>query len=204
MILNRHLQKTRLRADRKYHDNIVRSIYDSPGCLGIPGLKSENIIWKAADYHYMHGTGHKNLGKYEVCPGPDLVFLFTGESLNFLVLEVKGSILGRSHVEAEHQLTRAEAYFRGFWKAVLVNQAKKDLLTKLGEFPYMDVFLSVAEIARENLQPDYNVLPHRMGIYLGKVSGSAAGYRVTFAPDSVNGPPGPALEASAISHGKAG
>ena len=55
----------------------------------------------------MHGRGHKKKEKYEIFPAPDLVFFYQANGFNFLVVEVKGSILGRSHVEAERQLNRA-------------------------------------------------------------------------------------------------
>lgn len=129
---------------------------------------------------YARGRPQKT-GKYEVFAAPDLVFFYLADSFNFLILEVKGNLLGKSHVEADHQLDRGESYFRGFWKAVLVNQLKPALLNRLGEFPYIDVFLSLAEVTREYLTPDYIVMPYKTGIYLGKVSGSRTTDRVYFA-----------------------
>ncbi len=171
---NREIQKVRLIADRRFHDRIVADIFENPGCLDTGGLNADTLIWKACEYHYMHGAGHKNNGKYEVFAAPDLVFFYLTDSFNFLILEVKGNILGKSHVEADHQLERGESYFRGFWKAVLVNQVKPALLSELGEFPYTGVFLSLAEVIRESLTYDYTIMPHKTGIYLGKVSGSRA------------------------------
>ncbi len=93
-----------------------------PLALNIEGLDSATLIRKAREYRYMHGMVHKKKGKYELFPAPDLVFFYQTSGFNFLVLEVKGNILGRSHVEAERQLNRAQSYFRGFWEAVIVNQ----------------------------------------------------------------------------------
>ena len=117
---NHQTQKVRQKADRKFHDRIVRDIFENPACLNIDGLDSDAMIWKACEYHYMHGTQHKNEGKYEVFPAPDLVFFYVAHGFNFQVLEVKGTILGKSHLEVERQLDRVESYFRGFWKACLL------------------------------------------------------------------------------------
>ncbi|MFC1940263.1 hypothetical protein ACFLXO_06225 [Chloroflexota bacterium] len=171
-MVNQEIQRVRRRADRKFHDSIVRDILENPGCLGIEGLGPDTLIWKACEYRYMHGRGHKKEGKYEFSAGPDLVFFYydyEASSLNFLVLEVKGSILGKSHLEAECQLNRAESYFKGFWKAVIVNKLKPALLKRIEEFPYTDVFLSLAEVTREPLVPVYMVMSYKTDIYLGKV-----------------------------------
>ncbi len=181
MVVNREIQKVRRKADRKSHDGIVKHIFENPGYLNIEGLGSDTLVWKAREYHYMHGRGHKKEGKYEVFPGPDLVFFYyQGNGFNFLVLEVKGNILGRSHVEAERQLNRAESYFRGFWKAIIVNQVEPVLFSRLEEFPCPDVFLSLAEVTREPLVPVYTIMPYKTGIYLGKVRGSRSANRVHF------------------------
>ncbi|MFC1940747.1 hypothetical protein ACFLXO_08750 [Chloroflexota bacterium] len=170
MVANQEIQRVRRRADRKFHDGIVKYVFENPDYLDIEGLSSDTVIWKAREYRYMHGRGHKEKGKYEIFPAPDLVFLYyQANGLNFLVLEVKGSILGKSHIEAERQLNRAESYFRGFWKAVIVNQVKPALLNRLEEFLYTDVFLSLAEVTREPLIPEYMVMPYKTGIYLGKM-----------------------------------
>ena len=171
-MINRDLQKVRLKSDRKFHDGIVKYIFENPASLNIEGLDSDTLIWKALEYHYMHGRGHKKEGQYELLPAPDLVFFYQANGFNFLVLEVKGNILGRSHLDAERQLNRAESYFKGFWKAVIVNQVKPALLNRLEAFPCTDVLLSLAEVTREPLAPVYAVMPYKTGIYLGKVRGS--------------------------------
>ena len=180
MVVNRKIQGSRLKADRKFHDGVVKHIFENPGSLNIEGLGPDTLIWKACEYHYMHGRGRKKKGEYEVFPGPDLAFFYQANSFNFLVLEVKGNILGRSHMEAERQLNRAESYFRGFWKAVIVNQVKPVLFNVLGEFPCTDVLLSLAELTRELLVPVYTIMPYKTGIYLGKVMGSYSRNSVHF------------------------
>ncbi|MFC1966905.1 hypothetical protein ACFLWI_08230 [Chloroflexota bacterium] len=180
-MVNRELQKVRLKSDRKFHDGIVKYIFDNPASLNIEGLDSDTLIWKALEYHYMHGRGHKKEGQYELLPAPDLVFFYAASGFHFLVLEVKGNILGRSHVDAERQLSRAESYFRGFWKAVIVNQVKPVLLNRLDEFPFTDVLLSLAEVTKESLVPVYTVMPYKTGIYLGKARGSYNTNHVHFA-----------------------
>ena len=172
MVVNREIQRVRLKSDRKFHDGIVRDIFENPASLNIEGLGYDTLIWKACEYHYMHGRGHRKKGKYELFAAPDLVFFYEASGFNFLVLEVKGNILGRSHVEAERQLNRAESYFRGFWKAVIVNQVKPALFNRLEEFPFTDVLLSLAEVTREPLVPVYMVMPYKTDIYLGKVGAS--------------------------------
>ncbi len=180
-MVNREIQGVRLRADRKFHDGIAKFIFENPASLNIEGLDSDTLVWKACEYRYMHGRGHKKEGKYELFPAPDLVFFFyRANSFNFLVLEVKGNILGRSHVEAERQLNRAESYFRGFWKAVIVNQVKPALLSRLENFPSTDVFLSLAEVTRELLVPVYTIMPYKTGIYLGKARASRSTNRIYF------------------------
>lgn len=178
---NRQLQNVRQKADRKYHDHIVKELFESPGSLNIGGLNSHAVIWKARDYHYMHGRGHKSEGKYEVFSGPDLVFFYSANSFHFLVTEVKGTLLGRSHLAADDQLDRAESYFRGFWRSVTVDQVKPALLTRLREFPYIDVFLSLAQVTGDRPGREPSVFPYRSGIYLGKVRGSRSTYCVYFA-----------------------
>ena len=178
---NRELQAARLRADQRFHDHIVQRLFDNPGSLNIRGLSSDTVIWKACDYHYMHGRGHRAEGKYEVFPGPDLVFFYADDGLHFLVMEVKGNLLGKSYLEAEDQLGRAEHYFRGFWKGVIVNQAKPALLTRFREFPYLDVFLSLAEVTGDGLGTEPVVFPFSGdNIFLGKVRGSRSTSRVFF------------------------
>ena len=135
MVVNQEIQRVRLKSDRKFHDGIVRDIFENPASLNIEGLGSDTLIWKALEYHYLHGRGHQNKGKYELLSAPDLVFFYQANGFHFLVLEVKGNLLGKSHVDAERQLNRAESYFRGFWKAVIVNQVKPVLFHTVGKFP---------------------------------------------------------------------
>jgi len=183
MGVNRTIQKVRLKADRRYHDSLVRDLFDDPGLLHVEGLVPESTIWKTSEYHFMHGTTHKEEGRYEVFPASDLVFFYAAGSLNFLVVEVKGNLLGKSHVDAVRQLDRALSYFTGFWKAVIVNEVKPSLLNRLGEFSYKDVFLSLAEVTREHLTPEYVLIPYHTGLYLGKMMGSPGSYRVHFADE---------------------
>ncbi|MBM2825769.1 MAG: hypothetical protein HW402_1433, partial [Dehalococcoidales bacterium] len=95
-------------------------------------------------------------------------------------------LLGRSHVEAVHQFDRAISYFSGFWKAVIVNEIKPSLLDRLGEFPYQDVLLSLAEATKESLAPQYMLIPYQTDLYLGKVMGSLSTYRVHFTDERGN------------------
>jgi len=132
-VVNRELQKVRLKSDRKFHDRVVWDIFINPASLNIDGLDSDTLIWKAEEYRYMHGRNHSSEGKYEIFPAPDLVFFYKADNFHFLVLEVKGNVLGKSHLDAERQLNRAESYFRGFWKAVIINQVKPMLLSKIPE-----------------------------------------------------------------------
>ncbi|MFC1966888.1 hypothetical protein ACFLWI_08140 [Chloroflexota bacterium] len=175
------MQIVRLKSDRKFHDGIVKYIFENPALLDIEGLGTDTLIWKASEYHYMHGRDHKKKGKYEVFSAPDLVFFYRAKGFNFLVVEAKGNLLGRSHVDAERQLNRAESYFRGFWKAVIVNQVKPVLLNTVEEFSCTDVFLSLAEVTREPLAPVYTMIPYKTNIYLGKVRGTPSTNRVYFA-----------------------
>jgi hypothetical protein len=181
MVVNHQIQKTRLQADRKFHDSIVRDIFEDPVCLNIEGLDSDSIIWKVTEYHYMHGPGHMEEGRYELFPGPDLVFFYlNADGFHLLVLEVKGSILGKSHIEAKHQLNRVKSYFTVFWKAVIINEIKPALLSRVRESIYVDVFLSLAETTRELLIPEYIVIPYKTNIRLGKLAISRSANRVQF------------------------
>ncbi len=49
MTVNYHVQKTRLRADRRYHADLLQAIYANPDCLAITGLSNDTLIWKASD-----------------------------------------------------------------------------------------------------------------------------------------------------------
>lgn len=177
---NRKLQSVRLKGDRKFHDHIVKELFENPGSLNIRGLNSDTVIWKSCEYHYMHGRNHQSAGKYEVFPGPDLVFFYVANSFHFLVMEVKGNLLGNSYLSAEDQLNRAESYFKGFWRRVIVNQAKPALLTRFREFPYTDVFLSLAEVTGNGPGVEHFVFPYRNARLLGKVRGSRRTFRVFF------------------------
>ncbi len=180
MTTNRRIQKIRLKSDKNFHHSIVQAILEDPVCLGIYGLDSNALIWKASEYHYMHGRGHRSEGKYEKFPGPDLVFFYHKDGFHFLVLEVKGSILGKGHVEAERQLNRAESYFTGFWKAVVINEIKTALLDRFRESVYIRVFLSLAEVTKELFGSGYNVMPHRTKIQLGKLAISRSENKILF------------------------
>ena len=184
MATNRQIQKVRLKGDRNFHNGIVQAILENPACLGIDGLDSKVLIWAASEYHYMHGRGHRSEGKYERFPGPDLVlFYFNEDGFHFLVLEVKGSILGKGHIEAERQLNRAESYFTGFWKALVIHQIKAALLDRIRESVYMEVFLSLAEVTRESFSSGYIVMPYRSNIRLGKLAVSRSTNHTLFAEE---------------------
>lgn len=181
MVRNRKLQKIRLQGDRSFHDTIVQELFKDPDCLNIRGLDKSSVVWKKPEYHYMHSKGHLDEGKYERFPGPDLVFVYYGnEAFRFLIVEVKGSILGRGHVDVYRQLDRARSYFTGFWKRIIVNEIKPHIIQRFGDLPSTDVLLSLAEVTREFGSRKYEVFPFGQDMYLGKLRVSVENGKVYF------------------------
>ncbi len=174
------LYKGRQSADRRRHEEILQELFQEFDLLNVDGLDENAVIWKARDYHYMHGHGHTDEGKYERMPGPDIVVFYQrGGSLHFLVVEVKGSELGRSFTYGSHQLDRAKSYFKGLWRASIVNEIRPHLLQRLTEFPDTDVFLSLLMVTKEMFEP-YKIIPYEQNIHLGKVRGSFEKDKVYF------------------------
>ena len=118
-IKNRHIQKSRFSGDRKFHDSLVSELFQMPELLKIPDLTGESMIWKKAEYRYLHSLrDREEKGMYERVTGPDLVFFYEDNGrFHFLVVEVKGSFLAKSFYQSDEQMERANRYFRGMWKS---------------------------------------------------------------------------------------